>query len=107
MKKKFILTLIIVSIVLIIMAIVLLLKKDLLKEQKIDILDATYSCENIPEKFYEDDKYIYSFPCTKSTSVFVKLEDGSKMLVTKALEEEKVTIDELLKAGLEVIKNEK
>ena len=107
MKKKFILTLIIISIVLIIIAFVLLLKKDLLKEQKIDILDATYSCENIPEKFYEDDKYIYSFPCTKSTSVFVKLEDGSKMLVTKALEEEKVTIDELLEAGLEVIKNEK
>ena len=107
MNKKFILTLIIVSIVLIIIAFVLLLKKDLLKEQKIDILDATYSCENIPEKFYEDDKYIYSFPCTKSTSVFVKLEDGSKMLITKALEEEKVTIDELLEAGLEVIKNEK
>ena len=107
MKKKFILILIIASIVLIIIAFVLLLKKDLLKEQKIDILDATYSCENIPEKFYEDDKYIYSFPCTKSTSVFVKLEDGSKMLITKALEEEKVTIDELLEAGLEVIKNEK
>ena len=64
-------------------------------------------CAESIEKFYEDDKYTYSFPCIKSSSVFVKFPDGKKVLVVKALEEELVTIDELINAGLEVYKVEK
>ena len=53
------------------------------------------------------DNYTYSFPCIKSSSVYVKFPDGKKVLVVKALEEEMVTIDQLINAGLEVYKVEK
>ena len=78
-----------------------------IENNKIQILDATYSCENILEDFYQDDVYIYSFPCPKSNHVYVKFEDGSKMLVINALKENKVTIKELEKAGLEIKKRKK
>lgn len=107
MKKKNIIILLIAAILILIIAVILLTKNINLSKNKITILDATYSCEAIPEGFYEDDTYIYSFPCPKSTSVFVKLSDGNKMLVKTALEEEKVTISELESAGLEFTKRHK
>ena len=82
-------------------------KYDELESYGVEIIDATYSCVENLEKFYEDDKYIYSFPCVKSKSIFVKFENGNKMLVVDALEDEKVTIDELIAAGLDVRKNTK
>lgn len=107
MKKKNIIILIISAILILIIAIILLTKNINLSKNKITILDATYSCESITEDFYEDDTYIYSFPCKKSTSVFVKLPDGNKMLVKTALEEEKVTVSSLEEAGLEFTKRHK
>jgi len=64
-------------------------------------------CDQALEKFYEDDKYTYSFPCVQSSSTYVKFENGNKMLITDALEAKKVTIDELIDAGLKVYKQEK
>lgn len=108
MKKKTIFILIISSIVIIIIAIILLNKNNIIKKQSnLEIIDATYSCAQIVQKFYEDDKYIYSFPCAKSNSVYVKFKNGNKMLVVDALESKKVTIDELLDAGLQVYKESK
>lgn len=108
MKKKSIIILITLGIVILIIGIILLLKNNIIKEKsKLVIIDATYACAQTTEKFYEDDKYIYAFPCAKSNSIFVKLENGNKMLVTDALASEKVTIDELLDAGLEVYKYKK
>lgn len=106
-KKKITLGLIILSIIIVVIGIILVIKNNTLEKNKIEIIDATYSCAESLEKFYEDDKYIYYFPCVQSTSVFVKFPNGNKLLVTKALEEEKVTIDELIKAGLNVYKEEK
>ena len=57
--------------------------------------------------FYEDNKYIYYFPCKKSNSVYVKFSNGNKMLVTDALFQDKVTISELISAGLLVKKQKK
>lgn len=108
MKKKSIIILITAGLIILILAIILLTKNSIMKGQpKLQIIDATYTCANSPEKFYEDDKYIYSFPCVKSTSIYVKFENGNKMLIVDALEAEKVTIDELIDAGLEVYKQEK
>ncbi len=107
MKKK---TLFIIAgaTVLIIAASIFLLHKNIeLKKNRISIIDATYTCNEGYEKIYEDNDYVYSFPCFKSNSVFVKFPDNNKMLVTKALSEEKVTIDELIKAGLDVVKEKK
>lgn len=96
-----------VAAIITIFGIVLLNKNVILSKNKIEILDATYNCQEVLEKFYEDNNYIYYFPCVKSQSVYVKLADGNKMLVINALKEGKVTINELIKAGLEVHKEEK
>ena len=91
----------------VIIAVFLLIRTDKIKKGSIEILDATYICDNQPEDFYQDETYIYSFPCHKSDSVFVKFNDGNKELLIKALEEKKVTIAELEKAGLEMKRREK
>lgn len=106
MKKKLIIILSVLSIIIIISGIILA-KKNNSTINKLEIIDATYMCDNYHEKFYEDNEYIYYFPCTKSSSLYIKYQNGNKYLVTSALEEEKVTIDELIKSGLEVIKEKK
>lgn len=107
MKKRIIIILPMIAIIFIIIGFILLNKNEEIAKEGIKILDATYNCAPYQEKFYEDDEYIYSFECVKSNSVYVKFEDGSKMLVKTALEEKKVSIDKLIDAGLEVIKKEK
>lgn len=108
MNKKSIIIISILGIIILIIGIILLAKNNIIKQKsKIEIYDATYACANTQEQFYEDEKYIYFFPCVKSSSVYVKLENGNKMLVTSALEAQKVTIDELINAGLKVYKKEK
>lgn len=103
MKKKPIIILTILGVILLILGIILSNKINIIKEKsKLKIIDATYSCNKIKEKFYENDKYIYSFPCTQSTTIYVKFENGNKMLVTDALEANQVTIEELIDAGLKV-----
>lgn len=91
-----------------VIAIILLTNNKIIKSKsKIEIFDATHKCVESLEKFYEDDKYIYSFPCVQSKSIYVKFENGNKMLIVDALEEEKITIDKLIKAGLKVHKEKK
>ena len=108
MKKKYIIILSVLGVIFLIMGIILLTKNNIIKtKSKLEIFDATFACTQSIEKFYEDDKYTYSFPCVKSNSVYVKLENGNKMLVTSALEAKKITIDELIDAGLEIYKNKK
>ena len=109
MKKKNIIIISVLGLIVLIIGIILLTTNNIISKNKskIEILDATYTCAQALEKFYEDDKYTYYFPCVKSNSVYVKFENGNKMLLTSALESEKVTINELLDAGLEVIKKEK
>lgn len=108
MKKKTIITLSVLGVIILIIGIILLTKTNIIKgKSKLLIIDATYSCAQVTEKFYEDSKYTYSFPCAKSSSVYVKLENGNKMLVIDALEAKKVSMSELIDAGLEVIKKEK
>lgn len=103
MKKKSIIILSISGVFILILGIILLTKNNIIKKQpKLQIIDATYSCAQTPEKFYEDDSHIYSFPCIQSTSVYVKFENGNKMLVVDALNSKEVTIDELIDAGLKI-----
>ena len=108
MKSKILLIVLpILASIAIILGIIILNKNIKLENNKIEIIDATFNCMGNEEKFYEDNTYIYSFPCVQSSSIYVKFPNGNKMLVKKALEDEKVTIDELLKAGLKVSKKEK
>ena len=108
MKKKYVIILSVLGAVILLTAIILLTQNNILKNKsKLQIIDATYKCTEVKEKFYEDDKYIYSFPCIQSNFVYVKFENGNKMLVVDALTNEKVTIEELIDAGLEVYKEKK
>ncbi len=109
MKSKImIITLAVLSIIAIIIGIVFLNKNIALTKSNLEIIDATYSCVKYKEKIYEDDEYIYYSPCQNSNSLFVKFKDtNSKILVKNALEEKKVTIKELLDAGLDVEKVKK
>lgn len=106
MRKKIIIILCVLGIVAVALGIVFS-KKIHDNKNKIEIIDATYACGSGYEKFYEDDIYIYSFPCPKSSSVYVKLDEKNKMLVVDALREEKVTIQELIDAGLDIIQEKK
>ena len=107
MKKNGIILILVIAVFSILLGIILSVRNNKLEKSKIEIIDATYSCAQVIEKFYEDDKYTYHFPCAKSSSTFVKFSNGKKMLVTKALDEKLVTIDELEKAGLKFYKYEK
>jgi len=109
MKKKIILiVLITLTIAAIIIGLVVFNKNQELKNSKLKIIDATYPpCSSSYEKFYEDSEYTYFFTCSKIDSVFVKFPNGNKMLVVKALDENKVTIDNLIDAGLNVYKERK
>ena len=108
MKKNKIVILIIVLTLIIVIGGLLLFKKNKdLSEKQIKIIDASYKCNKVKEIFYEDDNYIYSFPCEQSSATYVKFPNGNKMLVITALEEKKVTIDELIKAGLNINKDKK
>ncbi len=103
MKDKKIAAIIIaVACIIVLSGVILLIRNHAFSKNKIEIIDASYMCAQSLEKFYEDDNNTYFFPCVKSGSVFVKLPDGKKMLVVRALDEELVTIDELLDAGLDV-----
>ena len=106
-KKRIFIVLISLTIIALIIGIILAFKNKELRNNRIQIIDASYMCAQVLEKFYEDDNYSYSFPCVKSSSVYVKFPNGNKMLVIKALEEGKVTIDELIDAGLRVYKTAK
>lgn len=109
MKKKGIniIVVLILAVCAVLLGIVLRIRNNIFEKNSIEIIEATYSCANNPEKFYEDDNYIYYFPCKQSDSVFVKFPNGNKLLVTRALDDKRVTIDQLIKAGLKVKKTNK
>ena len=109
MKSKIIIiTLAVLSVIAIIIGVVFLNKNIALTKSNIEVIDATYSCNKFKEKLYEDNEYIYYLPCQNSNSLFVKFKDtNSKILVKTALDENKVTIKELINAGLEVDKEKK
>lgn len=105
-KKKYIIIFIVCGVLAIILGIIFREVNDS-SSNNIEIIDATFSCGNSPQKFYSDDKYVYYFPCYKSDSIYVKYSNGNKELVVTALENKNVTISQLEKAGMKFYKNEK
>ena len=106
-KNKVVIILMVLTVIILAVGLFLFKKNKDLEEKSIKIIDASYQCNNVKEIFYEDDNYVYSFPCEQSSSTYVKFPNGNKLLVITALEEEKVTIDELVKAGLKINKDAK
>ena len=52
----------------------------------VDIIDRTEAADQMVEPFWEDEKFIYSFPCIQSNSVFALMYDGREILLVDALE---------------------
>ena len=51
----------------------------------VDIIDRTKDSNTPAEPFWEDDKFVYYFPCIQSESVFALMYDGREVLLIDAL----------------------
>lgn len=73
--------------------------------------DESESCDNVLEKFYEDEHYNYYFNCTKSDKVYAVINDKDKYLVKDLLNNNPtdyhITIDTFVDAGLDLKKESK
>lgn len=105
MNKKKLIILVIIGLVILLVGIFFSKKNHI--NNKFEVLDTTYTCAEALETFWEDDKYTYTFPCIKSSYVYIKFPDGNKVLVVKALKDKLITIEELEKSDLEFYKNKK
>ena len=64
------------------------------------------SCDEALEKFYQDENYTYSYSCIKSDKVIVKYSDGSEETVKDALQNNRITIQDLDRFNISYIKEE-
>lgn len=62
-----------------------------------NIFDYSEDCDQVEELIYEDDNYKYYFSCVKSDKMFIEfLTTGLKITIKEALNDNYITIDELL-----------
>ena len=66
-----------------------------------------FACDDALEGFYEDDTYTYYWSCIKNKYMIVKYDDGSKELISEALEKKHIDIQMLDKFNISYIKEEK
>jgi len=66
-----------------------------------------FSCASVLERFYEDDKYAYSYSCMKSEYIVVQYNDGSEETVSEALKNGKIKIEDLDRFDIKYYKSEK
>lgn len=66
-----------------------------------------FSCDQALEKFYEDEKYIYSWGCIKNKYMLVRYENGNEETISNALKSGTITIKDLDKSNIDYIKTGK
>ena len=66
-----------------------------------------FACDDALEPFYEDDTYTYFWSCIKNKYMIVKYDDGSKELISEALENKHIDIQVLDKFNISYIKEKK
>ena len=66
-----------------------------------------FSADTALEPFFEDEQYIYSYPCIISDYIVVKYSDGTEETVKEALKNNHIEIGYLDKFGIKYIKQEK
>lgn len=81
-------------------------------DPNITIIDKTksiddFACDTALDPFYEDDKYVYSYPCIISDYIIVKYSDGTEETVKEALKNNRIEIGYLDKFDIDYIKVEK
>lgn len=60
----------------------------------VEIIDRTEMADQMLEPFWEDEKFVYYFPCIQSQSVYARLYDGREMLLVEALKAGYITPEE-------------
>lgn len=70
------------------------------------IVDETEVCAQALEEIYRDSDYIYYLSCIKSGNITIKFEDGRVYTLREVLNNNILTIDELIDKGLAVYKTE-
>lgn len=81
-------------------------------DPNVTIIDKTksidnFACDTALDPFYEDDKYVYSYPCIISDYIIVKYSDGTEETVKEALKNNRIEIGYLDKFDIDYIKVEK
>ena len=66
-----------------------------------------FACDEALEGFYADENYTYYWSCIKNKYMIVKYDDGSKELISDALEKKHIDIQMLDKFNISYIKEEK
>ena len=66
-----------------------------------------FTCAEALEGFYADENYTYYWSCIKNKYMIVKYDDGSKELISEALEKKHIDIQMLDKFNISYIKEEK
>ena len=69
------------------------------------IIDNTEICAEALEEIYRDDNYKYSLPCIKSDNITIQFKDGKEYKLKEVLDNNILTIDELINKGLKVYKD--
>lgn len=77
-----------------------------------EIVDTTkeingFVCDQALEKFYEDEKYTYSWSCIKNGYMLVRYTNGTEETIDKALKNKTITITDLDEANIGYLKSEK
>ncbi len=71
------------------------------------IIDETEVCADALESIYEDNNYTYYLSCIKSNNIFIEFSNGTKYSLKFVLDNNLISIDELIDKGLKVIKIDK
>ncbi|MDD6388067.1 MAG: hypothetical protein PUA68_03285 [Bacilli bacterium] len=82
------------------------------EKQKYEIIDESekiedFMCLQALEDFYDDGKYVYSFPCIKSSYIKVKFDDGKEKNIIDALNDKDVKVEDLDTFNIKYYKTEK
>src|SRR5574344_1799555 len=76
------------------------------KDKDYIIVDTTDVCAEALEQFYEDENYVYYYPCIKDNTTFIKT-NSEQLKISDALKQNKITIEELKTSGLSFYKEER
>jgi len=68
------------------------------------IVDETEACDTALEEIARDTQFIYYLGCIQSHTIFLKYNNGKKISLRQALEDDKVDITDLINHGLTVHK---
>ena len=64
-----------------------------------------FACEEVEQKFYEEDNYIYYWECMKDSYMIVKYDDGYEETISEALKQKHIDIQVLDKFEIFYIKD--